>query len=385
MKKGCQICALREEEQSDLWDLFYEDRIPERYNRKDIENHFKAHRVKQPKADAPLSGKESLQLAEKLPPRLRQILLLLQKNPGLSLEQISVSLYLKENKKSALKSASRDLKRLMINNLIYRIFLEDIEGEGPRPRLESPALYFLGINARAYIQKTIKRSPVKREEWLASSTDLSSWNKPYHLLLAREIPIQIISKLDLKRDGRSKIFSEWEVSFLLENWISPFSFAINDPLKTFHRIQADGVFALGFSNLEKTRSALLPFFYYLDRGIKTTDRISEMLLSHGALPRSRGIVQSFEDFSSKTIAPVICVTENPERRDAVMEKTKHSLPDATIIIASKDALKRDLDQPVFYDAGSGKKISLLKSALLVAGSSAVASHSIMKEKASRRK
>lgn len=140
---------------------------------KDLQLHMEKHRSPQPRRPGPWRARQYEKAARKLSQRQKNILRLLRGGGGLSAAQLTSFLFA-EPQKSEHSKVGQDLRILLRSQFVYRLFLEHLPGEGPRPP-KTPALYFLGKSARVVLETPIQ----KRKDWFEEIGDFQSWNGPY--------------------------------------------------------------------------------------------------------------------------------------------------------------------------------------------------------------
>jgi hypothetical protein len=300
--------------------------------------HCVEHRPLQAPARKTLGRAEALAQIERLSPRVQAILELCFRVRALGSEELAALFYMSGNEAAARRGCARDLRKLVNRDLLYRAHLEHLPGEGPRPRTDTPPLFFLGRQARPFIEERYGRWPRKREEWVNEVTDLEQWRAPYELWLRTLPAFLLFSQMQVTDEVgvREAEIDGWRLRFDAANWFDE-RFArlrFEDPMRQHRRLRGDGLAALGLTGVDG-RSALIPFLYYRDLEIRPPERYLERLHAHAAIPRIEDLHQRFPQIPAGTPLPALVICESPARVHALAEASRRLLlPPQTPVLAA---------------------------------------------------
>lgn len=185
---GCRLCppALSREQGWELWRKDAEQgaryaslMLKSKVSPEEVTRHMHSHRVEQP----PYTKRPKaacLKAMSKISDRERSVVSFVARFPATDLETIALLFYDSGKKRASLKSASRAVRKLMEQDMLYRLYLRSLPGPGPRPRPDPSPLFFLGGVARPWIAELTGNLP-GRGEWCSGRDDWQDWREPWEM------------------------------------------------------------------------------------------------------------------------------------------------------------------------------------------------------------
>lgn len=339
--KTCALCMLDENRQTELWRLFQKTRSFDEVAKcfsplgvlatsKEVRTHFQYHKLVQPPPSGHLRRTEALEKTEALPRRLQDILLLVSRIRALSATQLAELLYWDgspERLASARNTCYRDLRRLALDDLLYRYHptLPARARGQQRSYPEQLSLLFLGRDAVPYVEKCENRV-LARREYVMRPTELKE-----HAIeeeqeaaeaicaLARQTKILQAKDRSLNLPGAPPL----NASFQSRSWLGPDQAQITfrDPRQGREEtLRPGGIAVLGLEVQKGSFSVLAPFFYEHDSGARSVRELAQDLLLYLHLSRTQTLRRRFPDLPEGFLPPVVIICRNMRRVLALQEE-----------------------------------------------------------------
>lgn len=280
--------------------------------------HFQYHRIVQPPPRGYLRRARALERARNLPERMQDIVTLISRVKALSASQLAELFYWtgsEEQTASARNACYRDLRRLILEDLVYRYYPPATArpSGGKRARQDQLSLYFLGRDATPYIEEREERE-LSRRDWISGTDQLSDDLR----VIAQHETAEVVGSLArqvrtfeaLGRRPQVEGAPPLAVHFNPLNWFGRerTAFTFTDPLSSrSESVSPGGLCAVGLAVPERSFSVLAPLFYDYDPGVKPASAYAEDLLGYMFLARSGALHERFPELPRRGYFPPVAI------------------------------------------------------------------------------
>lgn len=284
--------------------------------------HFQYHRIVQPAPRTRFKPERALEQGRGLPPRLQETLVLVSRVPALSGTQLAELFYWTGSDSqiaSARNACYRDLRRLVLDNFLYRWYppvAAGPSGSAQRSQQLRNAFYTPGRESTPLIQAIEGYEPVRGKDWALTESDLPSQHEFFEQNAAAETVSSLARKskqLEAASKGVLVSGNTAYVRFVPMNWFAGrrVSFDLRDG-----RFQPSGLASFGVYLPMQTQrvSVGCPFLYEHDDGVRPLDKFAEHVLRYAELKRSGALGQRFGQLKD-LFPPVIVVARDPYRAE----------------------------------------------------------------------
>ena len=291
-----------------------------------VKAHLQYHRPGQASPHGRLKPEEALARVSLLPERLRVLLCLLGRVPGLSGSQLAELLYWHgaDNQLAAARSACyRDLARLVREGFVWRHYPGRLVGPGGSPlraRQHQLSFYFLARDAVPYVEATEQRSLRRGHDWIGGSDELPNefelFARHARTLtvsgLAAEAARLRVSETSLTLGGEQAL-----LRFSPRNWFSGELLRLPRRDGSTYTPAALAAFSAEFPG--RATSLLLPFLVEFDDPAVDVEQAAERLLAWHELKRTEALATKLPGLAKAGQPPVLCFCANPWRLDALRQ------------------------------------------------------------------
>lgn len=387
LKEPCPLClpACSKKEQDLLWYGMAEAGRPGALavakelgvpgaDEKMIRRHFEYHFPRQASPKEIWKTDYALEQASALVKRKRSILDITFRLGAIDSPFAGLALYWKgeEDKLfSAEKNAARDLRSLLDDNYLFRVYPDNLPGKNVWLQNEIVSVplpvFFLGINARAWVQKSSGYNLDTKKDTLTTPEDAESWARILGIIGPTKFIGALMKQLpDLEPPmGRSGNINGVEVIVDCQNFFNYrfINLRLDDPLKRAFVLRSSGIGALTLFDKE-FKPFLTPFIYNYDDGRRQPEKIISDVISQQTLARAEKIQEISPQIHPASFIPSLVIAKDKERlvkikAEAKKKRSEVSAESSALIISSEDldnCLKERSWQSLFY---TGEKEALI--------------------------
>jgi hypothetical protein len=337
---------------------------------REVRRHFEYHRPVQAPPNINVNKDELEKIIKKTPQRRRSLIELAFRLGSVDERLASNLIYWSGNPDklvAANKAAARDLKMLVNNDFLFRIYPENLPGK--TIGLSQPAVFFLGSNGRYFLNshsdfivtgKDIAKTPEEKKNW----SNILKINGPNLIFYSLIENLNQTEEPLLKRGefGGVKVEVSGE-NFLAKEFIK---IKLRDPSKNFKELKMSGAGGIVFKD-KKDLPLLAPFLYYFDDGRRRPEKVIDDILTGQVLIKTGQVKDVFPQFQKAQTIPTIVIAEKNRLNkllDESRSKRNLALPDSLVLLTEKTE-KNVFTEPIWVDLFSGKKKdSLIKELIL---------------------
>lgn len=284
--------------------------------------HFQYHRIVQPAPRTRFKPEKALEQGRGLPVRLQETLILVSRVPALSGTQLAELFYWTGSESqiaSARNACYRDLRRLVLDNFLYRWYppvAAGPSGSAQRSQQLRNAFYTPGREAAPLIATAEGYEPVRGKDWALTESDLPSQHELFGQNAAAETVAALARKskqLEAASKGVSVSGNTAYVRFVPMNWFAGRRVSVD--LRD-GKFQPGGLASFGVYLPMQTQrvSVGCPFLYEHDDGVRPLDKLAEHVLRYAELKRSGTLGQRFKQMKD-LYPPVLVIARDPYRAE----------------------------------------------------------------------
>jgi hypothetical protein len=331
----CPLCQLSDKDHDLLWRAHQQggyhraaykaqENLNLDLNQRQLRRHFEYHRPRQA-GPQKIKPEQARQLMIDSSQRRQQIADLLFRVPGLSAETIGTILYWNgqdDKLTSSHKAASRDLRKMIDFDQVYRLFIDHLIGPRARPQ-DLKGYYFLGSTARWYIQD-LYQVKLSGRDWLGDPVKIGDWRAVYPRLQASNAVVDLFR--DLATDQHFYLSGR--------NWVGEHLFPkYKDPLDRSTQIKANGLIAVS----NRKSGQLLPALYLLDDRSRPLDELIKALATPLDYRRSGQLPEFLPGMPAEIILPIIVLSESEENYQRLLQaRLGVAVENALILIGKRE-------------------------------------------------
>lgn len=276
--------------------------------------HFQYHRPMQPAPRTRFKPEEALARVSGYSPRLRELVLLVSRAPGLSGTQLAELFYWTGEPaqlNSARAACYRDLSRLVRANVLYRWYppmAKGPSGSVVRAWQHRLSFYALGRDGVPYVSQQDGYEPQRGRDWFASEEELPEPHEMFAAGAAAETIASLARQaLRLEKAGTALDSSQGKIGlhFSAGNWFG--SNRIGLPVKGTRSQPVFGLASFALHLLDKQTSVQAPFLYEYDDGLRPLPEAAAQILRFVELKRAGALGSRFPDLARAKVFPPLLV------------------------------------------------------------------------------
>lgn len=319
-----------------------------------LRRHYQYHRPTQVAASSRRTPEEQLERFDRLPARLREIVSLSGRVPGLTANEYA-QLYYWTGRESQWHSARnacyRDLRRLVLDDVLCRWSPDPSRMPRGAPRaFTNYSFYFPGREAVAALERESGLTLSRGRDWFLSPADIQNEKRVMRTLSAHWLVTSLWARareLDAARSPLVVRGSRCRLRFQPCSWYSTHRLRL--PVDPKGAIEG-GFAAFDFLFPERSLALPAPFLYELDDAGKPAEWVAERLLSYREMKRERSLTRMIEQLApASALPPLLLVVKTPRRLVALRQAAQK--------LAREQVARDDLplvalcDEETFHESG----------------------------------